>query len=68
MPEEVLNYSKDFSGIGTVTFRDYCLNILPNRLDGHQEMDTKNGKLYVGTYIRNSSASIAKIINDNRNL
>lgn len=68
LPEEVLNYSKDFSGIGTITFRDYCLNVLPNRLDGHQEMDTKTGKLYVGTYIRNSSASIAKKINDNRNL
>ena len=67
-PDEILNYSFNYKDKGKITFKYYCENILPKMLDGHQEMNTKDGKLYVGTFLKGRVKYIENKLNEQHTL
>lgn len=67
-PDEILNYSFNYKDKGEITFKYYCENILPKMLDGHQEMNTKDGKLYVGTFLKGRVKYIENKLNEQHTL
>ena len=67
-PDEILNYSFNYKDKGEITFKYYCENILPKMLDGHQEMNTKDGKLYVGSFLKGRVKYIENKLNEQHTL